>query len=286
MTIALVTGLCVASPFFVRNALLFGSPFYPPTTDPAQAALDVMNTRLFSLPASMFYRNALITMGPIIPWLGLAALAWNLARRRFNLVTGLLAGCLAFTLLAPLVPRFQPRHLNPVTAMVAVLGCIVALDTLERRRGLAIAAQGGLLVWAAFFVTGLTGLHAGYDATPADREAYRAVAAHVPTGGTVLSRLTYDTAYYAGRNATWPIPWGGTAGQVELFTERDPDRFLATLDRLRIAYLLMPRRTREREFNGANYPESFVDCVATLVDRGRLAVVWGSADQVLVTRVK
>ena len=286
MTIALVTGLCVASPFFVRNALLFGSPFYPPITDSAQAALDAMNTRLFSLPAPMFYRNALITMGPIVPWLGLAALAWNLARRRFTLVTGLLAGCVAFTLLAPLVPRFQPRHLNPVTAMVALLGCAVLLETLERRRPIALAAQGALLVWAVVFVAQMTGLRAGLDATPADREAYRAIATHVPTGGTVLSRLTYDTAYYAGRNATWPIPWGGTAGQVQLFTERDPDRFLATLDRLGIAHLLVPRRTRAQRFNGANHPQSFVDCVAALADRGRLVVVWGSADQVLVARVK
>jgi hypothetical protein len=286
MTIALVTGLCVASPFFVRNALLFGSPFYPPITDASQAALDAMNTRLFSLPAPIFHRNALITMGPVVPWLALAVLAWSVARRRFNLVTGLIAGCIAFTLLAPLVPRFQLRHLNPVTVMLALLGCIVLFQELERRRWVALAVQGALLVWAAVFVAQMAGLRTGFDAAPADREAYRAIATHVPADGVVLSLRTYDTAYYSGRNATWPIPWGGTAGQIELFAERDPDRFLATLDRLGIAHLLVPRRTRARQFNGANHPESFVDCVATLVDRGRLAVVWGSADQVLVARVK
>jgi hypothetical protein len=102
----------------------------------------------------------------------------------------------------------------------------------------------------------------------------------------VLSRNTYDTFYYGHRYATWPIPWGGTAGQLELFTERDPDRFLTSLDRHAIGYLLLPRRTADRAFNGANFPESFVDCVANLVERGRLRVLWGSADLVLVGRVE
>ena len=106
----------------------------------------------------------------------------------------------------------------------------------------------------------------------------------VPAGGTVLSRSTYDTFYYARRNATWPIPWGGTSGQIALFREQDPGRFLARLDQLRIGYLLVPRRPSGQVFTGANYPESFVSCVATLVDRGFLKVLWGSADQVLVGR--
>ncbi len=282
MLVALVTGMVVALPFFVRNAMLFGSPFYPPITNNAQIALDAMNTRLFSLPAPMFYRNALIVMGPFVPWLAAVALAWNLLRGRFNLVTGLLGGCVAFTLLAPLVPRFQPRHLNPVTALMALLGSVALIDALGSRRRMAIAAQAILIVWGVVFVVRMTGLRSGLDASPADREAYRAIAELVPAGGTVLSRSTYDTYYYARRNATWPIPWGGTAGQLELFTERDPDRFLAALDRLGIDHLLVPRRTTARRFNGANHPESFVDCVAALVERGRLRVLWGSADLVLV----
>ena len=39
----------------------------------------------------------------------------------------------------------------------------------------------------------------------------------MPAGATVLSLWTYDTFYYSGRNATWPIPWSRSA---DLF---DPD---------------------------------------------------------------
>ena len=286
MIIALVTGVVVALPFFARNTALFGSPFYPPITNHAQLALDAMNTRIFSLPAPIFYQKALIVMGPVVPWLAAAALAWNLSRGRLDLATGLLAGCVAFTLLAPFVPRFQPRHLNPVTAMMAVQGSMVLCDAFRDRRWITYGAQALLIGWSVVFMARMPLARSWLDASAADREAYRAVAEFVPAGGTVLSRSTYDTFYHGRRNATWPIPWGGTAGQIELFSERDPDRFLAALDRLGIDHLLVPRRTTVRRFNGTNFPESFIDCVAALVERGRLRVLWGSADQVLVGRVR
>jgi glycosyl transferase family 22 (putative mannosyltransferase) len=286
MLIALLIGLGLGLPFFLRNAILFGGPFFPPITNDAQVALHAMNSRIFSLPAPRFYLEALNMMGPIVPWLGLLALAWTLLRRRLDLSTGLLAGCLAFILLGPFLPLFQPRHLNPVTAILALVGSLVLTDALAGRRWVSIAAQLLLISWCFLFVDRVTGMRRWLDPMPSDREAYRAIAEFVPPGRTVLSRNTYDTFYHGHRYATWPIPWGGTAGQLELFTERDPDRFLASLDRLGIGYLLLPRRTTDREFNGGNFPESFVDCVASLVERGRLRVLWGSASLVLVERAQ
>lgn len=285
MTLALAVGLAVSLPFFARNAMLFGSPFYPPVTTNAQVALDVMNTRLFSLPASVFYRNALAFVGPVVPWVAVAALVWNLARRRFDLTTGLLAACIAFILLAPWVPRFQPRHLNPLTAMMALLGSLVLADGLARRPRVVYALQAILILGCAALATRLSGIRAGLDVSPTDQESYRAIAAHVPAGGMVLSRSTYATFYYARRSATWPVPWSGSADQIELFREQDPDRFLAALRRLGIDHLLIPRRTAVRRFDGANFPESLVDCVAALVERGQLRVLWGSEDLVLLGTV-
>jgi 4-amino-4-deoxy-L-arabinose transferase-like glycosyltransferase len=289
MVWALAVALIVAAPYFARNALLFGSPFYPPVPTQAQQVLDVMNTRLFSLPPPWFYRNALIVIGPLVPWIALAALAWNALRGRFDLVTGLLAACVAFVFVGPLVPRFQPRHLNPVTGMMALLGSIALIRVLPRTRrapALQTALQVALIAWAGFALTRLTGLRSGLDASPGDRAAYRAIANLVPAGETVLSRSTYDTFYYSRRNATWPIPWGNTAGQLALFGERDPARFLATLDRLGIHYLLVPRRATGPRFTGANHPESLIGCVAALVAGGRMTVLWGSSDLVLVARIR
>jgi hypothetical protein len=143
-----------------------------------------------------------------------------------------------------------------------------------------------LLVWGVVFVTRIHGLRSGLDASPADREVYRAVSGHVPEGGRVLSRSTYDTFYYARRPATWPIPWGGSAGQLELFTTADPERFLTVLDRDSIGYLIVPRRATGRRFNGANFPEGFIDCVSTLVERGRLVMLWNSDQTALLGRAR
>lgn len=40
------------------------------------------------------------------------------------------------------------------------------------------------------------------------------------------------------------------------------------------------------ETRSKNFPESFIDCVASLVEGGRLTVLWGSADLVLVARAR
>ena len=59
-----------------------------------------------------------------------------------------------------------------------------------------------------------------------------------------------------------------------IFTERDPERFRAELERYGIDYVLVPARPQGSEFNGANYPESFLVCANALVGRGEMAVVW------------
>ena len=284
MAVALAVALLVALPFFARNLILFGSPLYPPLVTDAQRALDAMNRRLFSLPPTVFYRNAVTTIGPLVLTLAAGTLGWRVVRGRFDLVTGLLAACVAFVACGPLIPMFQPRHLNPVTAVMGLLAAIALFEGLRHPRWAPVAVQIALLGWAALAATRLAGLRTGLDAAPVDRAAYRAIAEQVPEGAVVLSRLTYDTFYYSRHPATWPVPWSPAARELSLFAERDPQRFLATLDRLGIRYLLVPRRGSGTRFHGVNVPESLVGCVAALVEAGRLRVLWGSADLVLVGR--
>lgn len=286
MAVALGVALLVALPFFARNQILFGSPLYPPLATDAQRALDAMNRRLFTLPPPVFYRNAVATIGPLVVALAAGTLGWRVVRGRLDLVTGLLAACFAFVAIGPLIPMFQPRHLNPVTTVMGLLAAIALFGDLRRFRWAPAAVQIALLGWAAFAATRLTGLRAGLDAAPGDRAAYRAIAEQVPAGAVVLSRLTYDTFYYSRRPATWPVPWGPSARELALFAERDPQRFLATLDRLGIRVLLIPRRASGSRFVGVNVPESVVGCVASLVEAGRLRVLWGSADLALVARTE
>ena len=285
LLIALGVSVVVSAPFFIRNQILFRSPFYPAASSAAQQALDALNTRMFSVPPGEFYRLALLVAGPVIPWLAVAALIWSLVRGPRDLTSGVLALCLAFTVTAPLVHRFEARHLNPFIAVTALLSCLVLYDALARRRAICNAAQWALIAWAAFTLYRQPNVRPQMNAPPVLMEAFRAVKQNVPAGSTVLSLWTYDTFYYSGRNATWPIPWSRSAEQLPLFEGLDPDHFLATLDRESIDYLLVPRSPPPPQFNGGNYPRPFVDSMVRLLEAGRLRIVWQSEAVALVARV-
>jgi hypothetical protein len=284
LLIALGVSVVISLPFFLRNQMLFASPFYPAASSPAQRALDGMNTRMFSQPATAFYRQALEVAGPVIPWLVVAALIWSVARGPRDLRAGVLGLCAAFTIAAPMIHRFEARHLNPFVAVMALLSCLVLYDALARRRAICIAAQWALIAWGAFAMVRQPNFRPAMNPAPALMEGFRAVKQNVPAGSTVLSLWTYDTFYYSGRNATWPIPWSRSADQLPLFESRDPERFLATLDRQSIDYLLVPRNAPPPQFNGGNYPRPFIDAMVHLLETGRLRIVWQSDGLALIAR--
>ena len=97
-----------------------------------------------------------------------------------------------------------------------------------------------------------------------------------------MSLWTYDTAYYTGRSATWPIPWGQPVSLTPIFEERDPGRLLAELRRRRIDYLLVPTYIRPVAFDGANYPESLQNGLEALQGSGAIEVVWQSRELLLI----
>jgi hypothetical protein len=286
LALAIAIGLVIALPWFARNALLFGGPFYPPVTGDAALALDAMNTRMFSLPAAMFYRSAARALGPVVPWLALAALLVQLLRGRPDLRAGVIAACAALVLGGPLIARFEARHLNPFTASLALAALLVLHDALARPRWARVAATFALIAWATVFVARMPDFRAGIDARASGLAAYRAIREHVPEGRSVLSVWTYDTFYYARRPATWPVPWAPSATLLELFLERDPERFEAALERHGVDYVLIPRSRPPARFNGASYPVDFVRCTQTLLRAGHLKLVWEGEAQALIERVR
>jgi len=92
--------------------------------------------------------------------------------------------------------------------------------------------------------------------------------------------------FYSRRSPTWPIPWGQAVHPVEMFYESDPDRFLDQLGKYSIDAVLLPKTSGARQFNDANYPQSFLSCVARLVEDGRLERVWESEALEIVARAK
>jgi hypothetical protein len=58
------------------------------------------------------------------------------------------------------------------------------------------------------------------------------------------------------------------------------------MDRLGIHWLLMLNSPGATRFNGSNYPRSFTDCVAALLNRGALRPAWVSSRYGLVERVR
>jgi hypothetical protein len=105
-------------------------------------------------------------------------------------------------------------------------------------------------------------------------EAYKAIPKLVPQDKTILSLWTYDTFYYSRRNATWPIPWAQSVRPLEIFYEKDPDRFLKKLHQYSIDYMLAPHTASGAEFDSVNYPESFIHCLSSLIKKGKIKVIW------------
>ena len=82
------------------------------------------------------------------------------------------------------------------------------------------------------------------------------------------------------------MPWGQRVLLTGLFREQDPARFFAALDGSGIDYLLVPNWEPAAEFDGSNYPRSFLDCVDSLAVRGRLRMLWQSHWLTLMARVR
>lgn len=284
---ALGLALALAAPMLLRNQMLFGSAIYP------GLARDV-DPWLYQLNHGRFGRDLPIYLASVGRTLGAWVLGWGavggvvaLATRRRDAVAGLLVCALLGIAVSPLSPLHEARHVMPLVAVIALAGAIILHHALRARALASSALEYGLAAIALIAVLTLGDRRAPYDVPPRLAEAYAAIAERVPAGRTVLSLWTYETFYHAGRPATWPIPWGqGTRSPAALFRERDPGRFLAELDRLGIEWMLVPRAPDAGDFNGANYPESFMSCVMTLAQRGALRVAWGTPALVLVERVR
>jgi 4-amino-4-deoxy-L-arabinose transferase-like glycosyltransferase len=280
--LALGVGAAIGLPYFVRNWVLYGSPLYPMMARNVDRALWALHVKTFGMPAVEFYRTIFVSTWPGLALVYAAGLAWSLARRAWNLVTALLVTCLVLLALGPLMPVHDPRHMMPLVALMASLGAIATYAALARRRCAVALLEAVLLVAALIAVVRLPDYRSTFDADPILEDAFRAVRQYTPEGSMVLSLWTYDTAYYSERPATWPIPWGQRRHATGLFSERDPARFRVALDRYAIDYLLVPLGQVDPVFDGSNYTQSFVDCVHTLVDSGRLRVVWHSKYVALV----
>ena len=274
--------LLVAAPLFIRNALLFGSPIYPALAPDRNALLYELNRAGFTPAPMAFYRATAAHTGLAIRLMVLAGFVMSLVRRRGSLEVGLLASCVVVTLGAPLQAMLDPRHLLPIIAVAAVLGPLVVarhLVALPRNRwtsGARIGITAVLLVLAAQSLVPMNNQRKSLDLSAPLAEAFEAVRENVPAGETVLSLWTYDTWFYSGRPATWPIPWSQQDPPVEMFLTADCDSVMLALDRHHLRYLLVPRQAGAARFTGLNYPREFLLCVGELIGQQRLEVLWSS----------
>ena len=286
--LAVGIALLVATPFLLRNQLLFGSALYPAFAPDLDRALYRLHLERFGLATGAFYALAVGTLGPAL-LLGLAGLGSWIARRRAEPAaghTGAAAGLVLFALVAlaaaPALPVHEPRHLLPLLPILALGGAVALASALpvRMRRWVDVA----LLAVVPIGLAVVPGLRARLDPPAPLRPAYAAVAAHVPEGGRVLSLWTYDTFYWSGRAATWPVPWGQADRPLEPLLARDAATLVAALDRHGIDAVLAPRHSNVERFDGSNYPRAFVSALAAGVEQGTLEVVWSNEGLALVVR--
>ena len=285
--IAAALALAIAAPMLIRNQLLFGSPIYPGGARDVDPWLMQLNQRTFGSGFAPFLGSVVGTIALWALGVGLVGLAIAFVKRRRDLHAGLLVCSILGILLAPFSPLHDARHVMPLIAILALSGSVVIHDALAARTTVRGVIEYALAAVALVSVLTLGDRRTALDVMPELRQAYAAIHERVPARGTVLSLWTYDTFYHSERAATWPIPWGqGDRSPAPLFREQDPDRFLAELDRLGIEWLLVPNGPGRDQFNGANYPRSFVSCVRALAGRETLAVAWGSNTLTLLRRVR
>ena len=276
--------LAIALPYFVRNQLRFGSPIYPAFARDTHELVWKLNLAKFGLPAAEFYRSSLSAIGPWVLAMTAAALVLAALRRRLTLPAGLAIGGLVVFALGAAAPLHDVRHVTPLIAVLAIAASARVWDAASRRAWVAWTIEAGLLLVAIVAVTRLGDLRRDVDLPPGLEQAYAAARQRAPADGTILSLWTYDTFYYTRIRATWPIPWAQREHPVELFYEKDPQRFDALLRRYGIDLMFVLRTRPPAEFDGANYPASFVDCVVALIDQGALVVLWKTDRLALVGR--
>ena len=265
---AIATAMTV--PHLVRDQVLYGSAVYPAFAPDLDRALYALNHARFSTPLPAFYAGIPNAFGVLILAMAAAAIVAMFLRRSFGWKGAFLAFALLGTLVVPLAPYASERHLNPYIALVALASAAIVGEALERRRLVRAGVSVALLLAVAVRLPSLEGQRRLFDLPGTYLEAFRAIRPHVPEDGLVLSLWTYDTAWYSGRRATWPNPWGQRTHPVEMFYESDPDRFVTQLRRHGITHILVPIYHADEPFNSANYPPSFFQCA------GRLPVAWRS----------
>jgi 4-amino-4-deoxy-L-arabinose transferase-like glycosyltransferase len=273
----------IASPYWLRDWALFGSPFYPAGAPDRHPLIDRLNQSTFSLAPLDFARQMAAGMGP---WIALAALVVVLVggrggpTRRIAVAIGV---CVLLMTLAPLQPMVEPRHLNPLVAALAILGAVGLTDATRAWPRVAAGIGLVLVLAAATTIVVMPNPRGEFDPDPAVTEACAAARRIVPVDATVLSLWTYDTFYHAGRNATWPIPWGQRDHPVEMFLTSDCDSVATACARHGIGWVMMPADTPgDSIFDAANYPRSFVGCMTRLTDARRARVAWRSAEMELI----
>jgi hypothetical protein len=285
--VALATALAVAAPVLIRNQVLFGSALYPAFAPDLDPALWRLHLERFGLTPGAFHARVIPMLAPALA-VAAAGLALHLARRgvprpaHAGAAVGLVLFGLAALLAAPALPVHDPRHVLPLLPVLATAGAALLAPALAPRARRAVEA--GLLGFAVLGLAWLPGLRARLDPPKELVPAYRAVADHVPEGGTVLSLWTYDTFYWSGRAATWPVPWGQARRPLSPLLARDGATVVRELDRHGIDAVLAPRASRAERFDGSNYPRDFVLALGEAVEAGSLRVAWSNERLVLLVR--
>jgi hypothetical protein len=271
--VAAAVAIGLGLPYWIRNAILFGSPIYPVFGRDLHPGLLRLNIAGFTPGPARFFGRLLEDAGPWL-WCAVpAALAVSAWRRR-TIAHALMAGGATLLLAGPLVPMLDARHAAPLVAALVVLSAVVIAEALARHPRWLAALSLALTLGVGARIAILPDLRAPLDAPRDYDEVWAAVRDHVPAEATLLCLETYDAFYYTGRRATWPIPWGQKDPPVEFFDESRPEVILAQLRRHGIDFMLLPNQPRGARFNTANYPWGFMLGVARLVRAGSIVPVY------------
>lgn len=280
--LALAVAFGLTLPWLARNQVLYGSAFYPlgsNDVDPALLALD--RARLGVTPVRYWLGIAgVVGVAPVA--LALAAIAAAVATRRRDIAVALLGFALVGILAVPLAPVAAPRHAVPFVPVLALAAAWIVHDALASRPRAAPLVTVALALAGTVAIATLRDLRVSADAPRFLRVGLAEVARRLPGDAVVLTPWTYETHYYTGRGATWPIAWGQRDRPLEPFLVRGAGPLRAAFERHHITHLLLARDVAVDAFDGRHATRSMVAGLDTLITRREAEVRWASDRMVLV----
>ncbi|GAF79422.1 unnamed protein product, partial [marine sediment metagenome] len=279
-----IIAILVWLPRLIHIAIWTGSPFYPRFSSRVDKHFGSLHGKKWYISPGDLLKGIYARYEIICSILVVATLLY-LAYHVFlkNKKKG--HGFLLFIVSANIICFFffgggAPRHylqFLPFFCLFGALGFFYLLDKLNLQP-LKYIAFIVLAIIGIVTVVNLPNYRERLNCNPIFLDAYKHIREKTPKDALVMSLWTYSTFYHSDRRTTWPDATAPDS-PIDLYFEKDPDRFFEICQKKKIDYILVdhdPNRNKyfADKFITVNYPEPFLKCIETLLKQNKASIFY------------